>query len=93
MPVKGNVKYRYYLSSALLQGSADRAGSVRRIPVTEVEALVIRSVREHLKPSQTIDDRSLINTQVARLTGEPNATTNRKKTRSNGALRITWDRS
>ena len=57
---RGNVKYRYYLSSALLQGTAERAGSVRRVPATDVEALVIKSVREHLKPSQPIDDRSLI---------------------------------
>jgi hypothetical protein len=50
---------------------AERAGSVRRVPATDVEALVIRSVREHLKPSQTIDDRSLINTQVARVEVQP----------------------
>ena len=48
---KGGIKYRYYLSSALLQGAAERAGSVRRVPAAEIEALVIRSVREHLKPS------------------------------------------
>jgi hypothetical protein len=34
-----------------LQGAAARAGSVRRVAATEVEALVIRSVREHLKPA------------------------------------------
>src|SRR5204863_8483556 len=58
---KGGIKYRYYLSSALLQGVAERAGSVRRVPATEIEALVLRSVRDHLKPSTPIDDRSLIN--------------------------------
>jgi hypothetical protein len=50
---------------------AERAGSVRRVPATDVEALVIRSVREHLKPSQTVDDRSLINTQVASVEVQP----------------------
>jgi site-specific DNA recombinase len=100
---RGNVKYRYYLSSALLQGIAERAGSVRRAPATDIEALVIKSVREHLKPSQPIDDRSLINTHVARvevqpkqlvirLTGEPKATANRKETRANGALHVPWQR-
>jgi DNA invertase Pin-like site-specific DNA recombinase len=62
---KGSVKYRYYLSSALLQGTAARAGSVRRVPAAEIEALVVKSVREHLKPSQLIDDRTLVNTHVA----------------------------
>jgi hypothetical protein len=68
---KGKVKYRYYLSSALLQGTAERAGSVRRVPATAIEALVIQSVRDHLKPWQPIDDRSLINTHVARVEVEP----------------------
>ena len=41
---KGNTKYRYYLSSALLTGTAERAGSVRRVPAIDIEALVIKSV-------------------------------------------------
>jgi site-specific DNA recombinase len=68
---KNNVKYRYYLSSALLQGTAARAGSVRRVPATAIETLVIKSVRDHLKPSEPIDDRSLINTYVARVEVQP----------------------
>ena len=42
---KGGLKYRYYLSSALFHGAAERAGSVRRVPAADIEALVIRSVR------------------------------------------------
>ena len=57
---KSGIKYRYYLSSALLQGAAERAGSVRRVPATEIEALVVGAVRERLNLSQEIDDRSLI---------------------------------
>jgi hypothetical protein len=68
---KGNIKYRYYLSSVLLQGTAECAGSVHRVPATHVEALVIKSVREHLKPSQSIDDRSLITARVARVEVQP----------------------
>jgi site-specific DNA recombinase len=69
---KGNTKYRYYLSSALFNGAAARAGSVRRVPAAEIEALVINSVREHLKPAQPIDDRSLVETHVARVEVQPN---------------------
>ena len=68
---KGNVKYRYYLSAALLQGTAARAGSVRRLPASEIEALVIKSVRDQLKPSEPIDDRSLVYTHVARVEVQP----------------------
>src|ERR1700690_3549098 len=68
---KRGIKYRYYLSSALLQGDAERAGSIRRVPAAEIEALVIRSVRGHLKPSDPIDDRSLVNTHVVRVEVQP----------------------
>src|SRR5258707_2862049 len=68
---KGGVKYRYYLSSALLQGMAGGAGSVRRVTAADIEALVVRSVREYLKPVAPIDDRSLIDTHVARVEVQP----------------------
>ena len=64
---KGAVKYRYYLSSALLQGRAARAGSVRRVPATAIEAMVVKSIRDHLKLPQPIDDQSLIHNHVARV--------------------------
>ena len=68
---KGGLKYRYYLSSALLQGMAGSAGSVRRVPAADIEALVARSVREHLKPVAPIDDRSLIDTHVTGVEVQP----------------------
>jgi site-specific DNA recombinase len=68
---KGGVKYRYYLSSALLKGASEQAGSVRRISAAEVEALVIRSVREHLNLPQRIEDRSLVEAHVARVEVRP----------------------
>src|SRR5205807_9804551 len=68
---KGGVKYRYYLSSALLQGMAGGAGSVRRVPAADIEALVIKSLREHLKPPAPIDDPSLIDTHIARVEVQP----------------------
>ena len=38
---KRGTKYRYYLSSPLVHGAAERAGSVRRVPAAEVERLVL----------------------------------------------------
>src|SRR5947208_1219997 len=52
---KRGVKYRYYLSSALLEGRPDHSESIRRVPAAEIEALVIRSVREHLELLAPID--------------------------------------
>jgi len=57
---KKGIKYRYYLSSALLQGNAERAGSMQRVPAAEIEHLVLSAVRNHLKLSAPIDDRSFI---------------------------------
>jgi site-specific DNA recombinase len=64
---KGNTKYRYYLSSALLTGAADRVGSVRRVPATDFEALVVKSVRQHLNLIEPIDDQNLVEAHVARV--------------------------
>ena len=64
---KAGVKYRYYLSSALLNGTAERAGSVARVPAAEVEAVVVKSVREHVRSQRAIDDRTLIETHVVRV--------------------------
>jgi site-specific DNA recombinase len=99
---KRGIKYRYYLSPTLLQGQAERSGSVRRIPATEIEALVIRSVRDHLKPSAPIDDRSLVDTHVARVEVQPEQLviqlaqperTNRKGARAVKTLRVPWHKA
>ena len=101
---KGHVKYRYYLSAALLQGTAAHAGSVHRVPATAIEALVIKSVRDHLKPSQPIDDRSLVYTHVARvevqpdrlviqLAEAPKTKANRKQPRLDSTLHVPWQKT
>ena len=65
-PKKGK-RYRYYLSSPLVQGHAERAGSVRRVPASEIETLVTDAVRKRRKDSTAVTDRDLINTYVARV--------------------------
>ncbi len=64
---KRGVKYRYYLSSALLNGEAERTGAVSRVPAATLEAVVITSVRQHLKSPAAMDDRSLIETHIVRV--------------------------
>jgi site-specific DNA recombinase len=68
---KGGIKYRYYMSSTLLHGAAEHAGTIRRIPAAEVEALVVKSIREHLKPLRASDDRSFVQTHIARVEVQP----------------------
>jgi len=98
---KGGMKYRYYLSVALLQGAAECAGSVRRVPAAEIEGLVIRSVREHLKLVQPIDDRYLVTTHVTRVDVRPEQLvielaegqgSDREKTKA-GTLHVPWQKT
>ena len=98
---KGNTKYRYYLSAALLHGNGDDAGSVHRVPAEEIEALVVKSVRDHLKPIEPIDDRALISINVQRIEIRPEELviqlvqgkeTNREASAGN-ELRVPWHKT
>lgn len=64
---KRGVKYYYYLSSALLKGIADQAGSVPRVAANEIDGLVIKSMRKRLKIDDAIDDRTIVDAHVARV--------------------------
>jgi site-specific DNA recombinase len=68
---KRGIKYRYYMSSVLLQGAAERAGSVRRVPAAEIEALIIKSVRERLRLDAQIGDSAVVEHHVARVEVQP----------------------
>ncbi len=61
------IKYRYYVSSALLHGQTEQAGTFSRIPASEIEAVVAKSVRGHLNQSTEIEDAVLIRNHVIRV--------------------------
>jgi site-specific DNA recombinase len=63
---KRDIKYRYYISAALLQGRPKQAGTVSRVPAKEVEDLVVKAVRNHFKETAEIADAILIHKHVAR---------------------------
>ena len=99
---KRGIKYRYYLSAALNQGRAERAGSIRRVPAAEIEALVTKSVREHLKLSVSFDDQSLVNTYVVRVEVQasqlviqftPAQKSNRRRAEVEGTLLVPWQKT
>jgi DNA invertase Pin-like site-specific DNA recombinase len=67
---KKGVRYRYYVSHALLQRRKDEAGSVSRIAAPDVEAIVCSAVRKHLSTTDAIDhtiDRKLIEAHLKRI--------------------------
>jgi site-specific DNA recombinase len=96
------IKYRYYISSALLQGQTEQAGTVSRIPAAEIEALVVKSVRGHLNEPTEIDDSVLIRNHVVRVeiqTGQliielANAKgTDRKRSRARNVIEVPWHKT
>jgi site-specific DNA recombinase len=73
---KLGVRYRYYVSHALLQSRKEGAGSVPRVPAPEIEQLMLDGVRAHLRsmelPAATAD-RDLIEQHVDRVIVRPQA--------------------
>jgi site-specific DNA recombinase len=99
---KRGIKYRYYLSSALLQGQRERAGAVKRVPAAEIEGLVARSVRAQLNQSAEIEDAVLINTHVARIEVQSDQLVieladakgiGSKRSRSHNVLKVPWHKT
>jgi DNA invertase Pin-like site-specific DNA recombinase len=74
---KLGVRYRYYVSHALMQKRKAEAGNVARVPAPEIETLVLDGVRKRVTPSQQelgmISDRDLIERYVERVVVMPEA--------------------
>jgi len=76
---KLGVRYRYYVSHAVLQKRKAQTGSVARVPAPEIESLVLATVRGHLTATGggespiAMTDRDLIERQVERITVKPQA--------------------
>lgn len=65
--VKNGVHYRYYISTPLLHGKSDIAGSVSRVPAPDVEDTIVKALREQLEIRAPEDDGTLLQTYVDRV--------------------------
>jgi len=67
--IKKGVRYRYYVSQALLQGDKTNAGSVPRISAPEVEELIRSALRRTLtvEDDAIIMDKAFVGAHVARI--------------------------
>ena len=67
---KRGVRYRYYVSHAILQNRKAEAGNIARVPAPEIETLVCEGIRRHLaamgdgEPAPATADRDLIEHHV-----------------------------
>ena len=74
---KDGVRYRYYVSHAILQQRQNEVGSVGRVPAAEIEKLVLEGVRNHLASRDEAEgasataDRDLIVQRVHTVTIKP----------------------
>jgi hypothetical protein len=57
---KEGMRHRYYVSSALVQGRAETAGSVARAPAAKVEAVVVEAVRKHIGYDSPVDNAKIL---------------------------------
>ena len=70
---KRGVRYRYYVSQALLQGRVGDAGSVARVSAPDIEQIVLKGLREHsagieaAKGEAAIEDRQMVERCVERV--------------------------
>ena len=60
-------KYRYYVSSCLLQGRKELAGSINRIPAAEVESTIATALRKRITRRSNKRDDELIRSLVERV--------------------------
>jgi hypothetical protein len=98
---KRGIKYRYYLSSALLDGRPSRAGTVPRVPAVEIEVRVIKAVRERLALDGSNDDAAIIKAHVTHVEVQVNQLivqlvpiqkTKRGRPSADNILHIPWQR-
>jgi len=65
---KNGVRYRFYVSSALLRGRKDAAGSVPRIAAQEIEGIVEASIRKQIAGTDKSASTESIFERVVRVT-------------------------
>ena len=63
---KQGVRYRYYVSHALLQGRKDEAGSVVRVSAPDVEQLVAGALRIAINQDRDASDQDVIQKHLAK---------------------------
>jgi hypothetical protein len=96
---KSGIKYRYYVSAALVDGRQNEAGSISRVPAGEIETLVARAIREHVGSAPAVDDRSIFAAHQPHIVIHPKEITIRigdngeaDSSRPGGTIRVRWQK-
>ncbi|HEX4768695.1 MAG TPA: recombinase family protein, partial [Lichenihabitans sp.] len=65
--IKKGLRYRYYVSTMLVQGRRSEAGSVSRVPATELERIVVDAITTVAASEDPTSDRDRITTGIERV--------------------------
>ena len=64
---KGNIRYRYYVSSVLAQGRKSEAGAIARVSAAEIETVIVDALRASYPDDADLDDRALVEARLERI--------------------------
>jgi len=88
---KGNIRYRYYVSSVLAQGRKSEAGSIARVSASEIEAVILEALRASSPEDPDFDDRALIKARLERVVLRPGSIlVHRRSSDPESPIEIAW---
>ena len=64
---KRGVRYRFYVSSAILAGRRDQTGSAARVAAPDLESGIVSALRERFADSGNVTDQDLIGAHIERV--------------------------
>jgi site-specific DNA recombinase len=64
---KHGVRYRFYVSRALLRGRKAEAGSVGRVASSPIETIVVEALRNQLSSDPSLDDATLLDRHLSKV--------------------------
>jgi site-specific DNA recombinase len=64
---KDGVRYRFYVSRALLRGRKAQAGSVGRVSSSLIEAVVINALRNQISSDPSLEDATLLDRHLSKV--------------------------
>jgi len=64
---KSGIRYRFYVSRALLRGRKAEAGSVGRVASSLIETIVVDALRNQISSDPSLDDATLLDRHLSRV--------------------------
>lgn len=91
---KRGVRYRFYVSSAMISGRRDQAGSLARVAAPELDNRIVSALRERLARISEDSDQDIVSAYVARVVLNKTAIsiTFKAAFAADGPIKLAWSR-